>query len=609
MSHAFKSSMGWHEGEEKVQSLLHVPPVYNPTQPGLSQHAARLLNLSSMLALGTLDDDGWPWTTLLGGEPGFVRSMGQSIVGLKALVGRKFDPVVNLLLDKNQDLEVRDVVKSRRPISALGIHLASRDRVKLAGELMAGALGDKIGDEQNGVEEIQAVFAVHRSLGNCPKYINKKQLLPFVPRPLLLSESLPLCDDILKLLAKADMFFISASSHGTSMSTNHRGGPPGFVRVARNDKSGVVLVYPELSGNRFYQTLGDLYTTPRAGLIFPDFDSADALYLTGSTEILFGKDASAILPRSNLAVKINVEAVRFIRQGLAFRGEVGERSPYNPPVRYLPTERAPFDAQSNNNNNNVVYARLLAREVLTPTIGRCRFSISDPEAAGRWKPGQYVALSFEDELSGGYSHMRDDDPRSLNDDYVRTFTVSSPPGANLPYDEFEITIRNVGTVTNFLFKYVIRAGLEVPLRGFAGTFVINQGPNEIVPFVAGGIGITPLLAQLPSLDLTRIRLFWTLKFHDVGLVLDTFERCQLLAPHSTIFLSGVEDVSTSEVGSQITKISTLGAQVVNRRMLASDLDGQQSLSPKWYLCTGPSLRKTLIEWLPGKETIYEDFDY
>ena len=391
------------------------------------------------------------------------------------------------------------------------------------------------------------------------------------------------------------------------MSTNHRGGSPGFVRVAKNDESGVTLVYPELSGNRLYQTLGNLYTTPKAGLIFPDFDSADALYLTGTTEILFGKDAAAVLPRSNLAVRINVEAARFVQQGLAFRGDAGELSPYNPPVRYLPTERGLLDAQSS--DSRVVYAKLLAKDILTPTISRFRFSISDPEVAGRWKPGQYVALAFEDELSSGYSHMRDDDPRSLNDDYVRTFTVSSPPEATLPIDEFEVTIRNVGVVTNYLSKCSMRAGLEVPLKGFGGTFNIDQGPNEIVPFVAGGVGITPLLAQLTTLELTRIRLFWTLSCHDVGLALDTFRRCLALAPSTKVFLSGVGHAPSPDLKAQINQISDWGAKVITRRMLASDLDVQQSLSQPWYLCTGTSFRKTLLGWLSGQRTVYEDFNY
>lgn len=437
--------------------------------------------------------------------------------------------------------------------------------------------------------------------------MNKKRLIPHVPQPVISSTSLPLCDSALQLLAKADMFFISASNHGSNLSTNHRGGPPGFVRVAKNDHSGVVLLYPELSGNRLYQTLGNLYSTPKAGVIVPDFDSADALYLTGSTEILFGKDATAILSRSYLAVKINVIEARFVRQSLAFRGETGQRSPYNPPLRYLATERALPDIQTK--NSRVVYATLLARDMLTPAIARFRFSMSDPEAAGRWEPGQYVAMAFEDELSSGYSHMRDDDPRSLNDDYLRTFTISSPPARSLPIDEFEITIRNVGVVTGFLFKQNLRAGLEVPLRGFGGNFSINQGPNEIVPFVAGGIGITPLLAQLYDLDLKRVRLFWSINLRDVGLVQDTFDRCPTLAASTKVFLSGLDEETLPGSEAQIGKLRGFQCELATRRMLASDINEHLTLSSTWYLCTGTSIRKALLVWLAGKKAIYEDFNY
>lgn len=592
-----------------MRSLLHVPEGDNPTSPGLSPHATRLLHISSLLAIGTLDSEGRPWTTLLGGEPGFTRSLGQSLIGVKTLVDPKLDPVLDILVGNKEDGEAHEEVKNGRLMSALGIHLATRDRVKLWGKMIAGAISqpDLRPDEiRDAAAEIQLVFAIQRSLGNCPKYLNKKQIIPRIPQPVLLSESLPLPDPALKLLAKADMFFIS-SHHEATLGTNHRGGPPGFVRVARNDGGGTVLVYPELSGNRLYQTLGNLYTNPKAGLIFPDFETGDVLYFTGTTEIVLGEAAAAVLPRSNLVIKINVVVARFVQQGLAFRGETGERSPYNPPIRFLPTERALPDAQSK--NNKVAYASLLAREMLTPLIARFRFNVSDPEAAGRWKPGQYVALAFEDELSIGYSHMRDDDPTSLNDDYVRTFTVSSSPGGSLPADEFEITIRNVGVVTNFLFRQNIRAGLEVPLRGFGGTFAIEQGPNDIVPFVAGGIGITPILAQLWDLDLKRVRLFWTVNVHDAGLVMDTFQRCPFLAPYTRIFISRLNEVSPVERDKIFEKLEKLGSRVDARRMLASDVEGQQGLSSTWYLCTGTALRRSLLEWLSDKKTVYEDFNY
>lgn len=436
--------------------------------------------------------------------------------------------------------------------------------------------------------------------------MNQKQIVLSLPEPLLLSDTLPLPEAALRLLAKADMFFLSSSNHESDMGTNHRGGSPGFVRVAKNDASQTVLVYPELSGNRLYQTLGNLYTTPRAGLVFPDFDSGDALYLTTTAEIVIGKDAAAVLPRSNLVVKLHVSAARFVRKSLSFRGDNLERSPYNPPVRYLPAEKALPDAQAN--NGKVVYAKLLARDLLSPTIARFRFSISDPEASSRWKPGQYVALAFEDELSLGYSHMRDDDPRSLNDDYIRTFTVSSSPG-NLPEDEFEITIRNVGTVTNFLFRQNIRAQLEVPLKGFGGSFTIQQGTNDIVPFVAGGIGVTPLLAQVNNLDLARVQVFWTVSVHDIGLVVDTMERYPALAPSTRTFISRLSQQSPVEINLQIQKLEGYGVHVVTKRMVASDVEGHTDLSATWYLCTGTELRKSLLAWLPAKRLIYEDFGY
>ncbi|KAK4691756.1 uncharacterized protein P7C71_g5310, partial [Lecanoromycetidae sp. Uapishka_2] len=355
----------FHEGEQKIRTLLHVPEGDNYTSRGLSPHASR----------------------------------------------------------DSETLEARD---DGNLISALGIHLETRARIKLWGKMIAGAIDEiDLGDdgEIKIATEAQLVFAIQLSLGNCPKYLNKKQIIPRAPEPVLLSESLPLPEPATKLLENADMFFIS-SHHEDTLGTNYRGGPPGFVRVQQNDAGGTVFVYPELSGNRVYQTLGNLFINPKAGLIFPDFDTGDALYITGTTEILIGSDAAAVLPRSNLVVKVNVSAARFVRRGLAFHGLLGERSPYNPTVRFLASERALPNAQTK--DSKIACATLLARDLLAPKIARFRFGISDPEVAGTWKPGQYVALAFEDELSLGYSHMRDDDPRSLNDDWVRTFTISSP---------------------------------------------------------------------------------------------------------------------------------------------------------------------------------------
>ena len=169
MAPMYTSPIRFHEGEEKMRSLLHVPDGDNPTSPGLSPYARRLLHISSLIAIGTLDTDGRPWTTLLGGEPGFARSLGQSIVGVKTLVDGRFDPVIEILLGDKEDGEVQEGGKERL-VSALGIHLATRDRVKLSGKMVAGALGhyqwnSEADEDERGAIEVQLVFAIQQSIG------------------------------------------------------------------------------------------------------------------------------------------------------------------------------------------------------------------------------------------------------------------------------------------------------------------------------------------------------------------------------------------------------------------------------------------------------------
>ncbi|EAW06486.1 putative oxidoreductase, FAD-binding [Aspergillus clavatus NRRL 1] len=389
------------------------------------------------------------------------------------------------------------------------------------------------------------------------------------------------------------------------MDTNFRGGPPGFVRIVSNGPSGAIFVYPEYSGNRLYQTLGNFLTTPLAGYVFPDFETGDALYITGHTQILVGKDAATMLPRSNLAVKVTITAARYVKRSLAFRGIAGAPSPYNPSVRYLTTEKA-IPAADLDEGHSVI-ATLVKKEILSPNIGRFRFRISDPSRVGAWSPGQYATFSFQEELDMGYRHMHDEDPSSLNDDYVRTFTVSSYPGHSLTPNEFEITVRKHGNVTSHLFRINERAGLEVPLKGFGGEFKLeDQGDSSKFPFIAGGIGITPVIAQLPGVDTSRLHLMWSVSVQDVGFVLDTFKRFPQLPASTTLFLTGPEPKGEKEL-LQLATVLASAARVERRRMEARDVD--LSLSDVWYFCGSSSLKSSAMAWLEGKQVVYEDFSY
>ena len=168
MAFIHENSMGWHEGEQKMHSLMHAPVhAENPTSPFLTPGRAAMLQTAPLLALGTLDREGWPWTSLWGGEPGFARSLGPSVVGIKNLVDRQHDPVAQALLGDQQDGEVFHETGEDRFVSGLAIDLSARRRVKFAGHMMAGAMGQlaTAATEESKIAEVQLVVKVDSSLG------------------------------------------------------------------------------------------------------------------------------------------------------------------------------------------------------------------------------------------------------------------------------------------------------------------------------------------------------------------------------------------------------------------------------------------------------------
>lgn len=459
-------------------------------------------------------------------------------------------------------------------------------------------------------------------IANCPKYLHKKHIIPAIPEPKLISASPHLPLQAIELVNKADCFFISSYHQDTDMDTNYRGGPSGFVRVISNELEGAILVYPEYSGNRLYQSLGNLVMNHRAGLVFPDFETGNALYMTVTTEILIGDDADAVLPRSNLAVKLNVVEARYVEKALGFRGVPLDTSPYTPSIRYLKSEKDQTTLSHIATADYQVRARLISKKILSPSIARIRFKLSNASGNAnlpKYKPGQYAVFSFKDELDMGYSHMRDDDPLSINDDYIRTFTVSSSPGAhNLADDEFEITVRKNHNVTSYLFQWNPRTEMEVPMLGFGGTFKIESststnsiergGQHAIIPFIAGGIGITPLLGQLPNLDISRLRLFWSISADDVGVVESVFQQYPELPDSTVLFITQLNKVkSDGEIFQKLEAIETAGATLERRRLSAMDLKGIPANT--FYLCSGNALQTSVLEWLKGKNVVYEDFTY
>lgn len=257
----------WHPGEVAVQRSAGVAEKMAAhgrviRDHMIDQHRAFYPQLPFIVA-GTVDAAGDPWATILTGQPGFLQAPDPGT--LRVLAARDpRDPADSGMNDGEA-------------IGLLGIELHTRRRNRLNGRVR---------------RESATSFdvTVAQSFGNCPQYIQLRDFA-FVRDPALPPADAPRPLDRLDarvraMIADADTLFVASyvdrKDTGREVDVSHRGGKPGFVRI---DKDGVLTI-PDFSGNRFFNTLGNLIANPRAGLLFVDFETGDALQISGDAAVI-----------------------------------------------------------------------------------------------------------------------------------------------------------------------------------------------------------------------------------------------------------------------------------------------------------------------------------
>lgn len=275
----------------------------------LDQHRELFAQLP-MLVVGSLDERGRPWASLLAGRPGFVSTPDPHTLRVDArpLPG---DPLAaNLAMGA--------------PIGILGIELSTRRRNRVNGSVVAtDASGFSV--------------SVQQSFGNCPKYIQARTptWTGVAPPSAVAAEGAALSDDARRMIESADTFFIAtaaadalspAASRADGVDVSHRGGKPGFVRIT--DGAATLLTVPDFVGNYLFNSLGNLLVNPRAGLLFVDFARGDLLGLTGSVAIVWnGPEVDAFAGAQRL-LRIRVEEGWRARGALPLRWSAPEFSPH-----------------------------------------------------------------------------------------------------------------------------------------------------------------------------------------------------------------------------------------------------------------------------------------
>lgn len=256
----------FHAGEQAMQSRTGKREVIEnvgrkvirPFMP--DQHREFFAQLP-FVVLGSVNADGWPWASVLAAETGFMASSDPKQLDIAAM--------------PFEDDPLHDALKPDAPIGLLGIEMQTRRRNRMNAHV--------IKTNENGFS-----LGVDQSFGNCPRYIHprdvnlKRKIDGSVQRFRNLDETAK------AIVSRADTFFVASYVQTVNnpviegVDVSHRGGPAGFVKV-----DGDTLTIPDYAGNFLFNTLGNFLVNPKAGLIFPDFETGDALMLTGKVEILW----------------------------------------------------------------------------------------------------------------------------------------------------------------------------------------------------------------------------------------------------------------------------------------------------------------------------------
>lgn len=299
----------FHPGEQHIQERLGIKDVLEPVaaqfiRDHMPDQHREFFAMLRFLTLGALDEQGRPWASMVTGQAGFVTSPDDKTLCVQAV------PVAGDPLKAS--------LKDGVDVGVLGLQLETRRRNRLSGSI--SHMGEK------GFE-----IKARQSFGNCPKYIQTRQLQRRSElKPTQTSKPAQRFDDqAMALMSRSDTFFIASCyqssvdhwSNGADVS--HRGGKPGFVKIL-NERE---FLFPDFIGNHFFNTLGNLMLNPKSGYLFPDFEAGHLLMMTGSSKIIWDSPEKRAFKGAQRLVRFELDECVLIENALPFTFEFGEYSP------------------------------------------------------------------------------------------------------------------------------------------------------------------------------------------------------------------------------------------------------------------------------------------
>lgn len=447
----------WHAGEIALQETAGARVLMQKRgseviRDHLIEQHRLFYPLLPFVVLGAVDGEGNVWSTVREGLPGFLVARDPGTLEINSWPD-PLDPAEAALLDGS-------------PVGLLGIQLETRRRNRLN-----GVIRDRC--------DTGFTVTVEESYGNCPQYIQQRTFT-FSRSPCARHTSTRVETDALDaqhraLIASADTFFVASyvdRGPRRHVDVSHRGGKPGFVRINADGS----LTIPDFSGNLFFNTLGNILSTGRAGLCFPDFETGAILQIAGRAEVILESPEISLFQGAERLWRLIPERIIRRLDALALRWTktAGGESPTSlmtgswdevtrqEIAKTRALEWKPF--------------RISRRVEESATISSFYLDPVDGEAPIRHKAGQYLPIRIRTPEGPG--------------PLIRTYTISQAPSD----PSYRLSIKREGTVSMFLHQLDVGAIIEA--RGPAGSFTLRENNSRTSVLIAAGIGITPMIAML-----------------------------------------------------------------------------------------------------------------
>ena len=298
----------FHDGEIAVQeragerniALRHGAGIGSRIAPGALSFLAR----QRLIAVSIAGDDGHLWTSVWHGTPGFAHSDD----------GQRVDISPSMMVLSPHD-PARPRALAGRGIGMLAIELESRRRLRINGTIEADAS--------------DLVVFVRESVGNCPKYIQRREPHT-VAAPVLASHSesgRTLDVARRELVERVDTAFVGSLHPLRGADASHRGGKPGFIQVV----DATTLRVPDYRGNGMFMTLGNFESDSRASLVAVDFARGRAVSCSGDAYLRFGvEDPQHPTGGTGRYWELNVREWMQFDLPQSVRWELIDASPFNP---------------------------------------------------------------------------------------------------------------------------------------------------------------------------------------------------------------------------------------------------------------------------------------